>query len=216
MVGETVASLFDRIVANYVDLARIPTDLRDIMQPWYDAKRVVRVQVSQVRRKFVGDTALPRIQLNLSSIDIAAIEQRWIQAAECCQHGDLHCANVVFDGRGQPMLIDFGDTGLSFASVDPVALELSTVFHSQHTRLPTGWPTVENLREWTNLERFVQGCSFAEFISSCRAWATAEAGSMDEVVAVAYGYALRQLKYDDTDKDLATALVQCCIDHFLQ
>ena len=216
MVGDTVESLFDRIVARHADLARTPIDLRSTMQPWYRAKRSMRVQVSQVRRWFVGDTRRPLIQQHLGGIDVAAVEQTWIEAAECCQHGDLHCANVVFDERGEPMLIDFGDTRQSFACADPVALELSTVFHSQRTRLPIGWPTVENLRHWTNVERFAEGCSFAEFITSCRAWATAEAGSADEVVAVAYGYALRQLKYEDTDKELARELVQCCIRHFLQ
>ena len=36
----------------------------------------------------------------------------------------------------------------------------------------------------------------------------------DEAVAVAYAYAMRQLKYDDTNKDLARALIRGCIQHF--
>lgn len=214
LVGETVESVFDRIVARHPDLEGIPPSLRGIMQPWYTAKRVLEVQVSQIRRRFIGDTSLPRVQGHLAGLDIAAIENCFVRAAECCQHCDLHCANIVFDDRGQAMLIDFGDTGVSFASVDPVTIELSTVFHSQRSRLPAGWPTVENLRNWITLEQFVRGCSFPSFISACREWAQAEAGSTDEIVAVAYGYALRQLKYDDTDKELARALVQSCIQHF--
>lgn len=214
LVGETVESLFDRIVARHADLERIPPSLHGIMQPWYGAKRVDDVQVSQIRRRFIGDTSLPRVQGHLAGLDIAATENCLVRAAECCQHCDLHCANTVFDDRGQAMLIDFGDTGLSFASVDPVTMELSTVFHSQRNRLPADWPTVENMRNWTDVALFVRGCSFPGFISACRAWALAEAGSADEIVAVAYGYGLRQLKYDDTDKNLARALVQCCIEHF--
>lgn len=214
LVGETIESAFDRIRARRADLDGIPPSLRAIMQPWYAAKRVVDVQVSQIRRKFIGDTSLPRVQGHLDGLDIAAAENCLVRAAECCQHCDLHCANIVFDERGQPMLIDFGDTGLSFASVDPVTMELSTVFHSQRSLLPGDWPTAEHFRNWTNVEQFVRGCSFPRFITACREWAQAEAGSTDEIVAVAYGYGLRQLKYDDTDKELARALLQNCIEHF--
>ena len=46
---------------------------------------------------------------------------------------------------------------------------------------------------------------------ACRAWAVEVAASEQEVLAVAYGYALRQLKYDDTDKVLARAVIRACI-----
>lgn len=214
IVGETVESLFDRIVGN-ADVEGVPQQLRGIMAPWYGAKRLVSTQVAQIRRRFVGDTALPRVQQSLGDISLGGVEECSVRAAECCQHGDLHCANVMFDSRGQPMLIDFGDTGPSFSAVDAVTLELSTVFHSQHARLPAGWPSVEDVLNWIDVERFVRDCSFAGFITACRTWATAEAGSADEVVAAAYGYGVRQLKYTDTDKDLAGALVRCCVGHFL-
>jgi hypothetical protein len=47
--------------------------------------------------------------------------------------------------------------------------------------------------------------------SACRDWANSEAASPEEVFAVAYGFAMRQLKYDDTDKVLARALIRACI-----
>ena len=100
------------------------------------------------------------------------------------------------------MLIDFGDTGPSVAAIDPVTLELSTIFHMQRSILPLDWPNEENMNAWVDVDRFIQGCSFGPFIKACREWALAEAASPEEVVAVAYGYAVRQLKYDDTDKVL--------------
>jgi len=112
------------------------------------------------------------------------------------------------------MLIDFGDTGLSFASADPVTLELSTVFHTRHSTLPPGWPVEGDMEEWPNLQKFIQNCQFGEFITACREWASAEAGSPEEVVAVAYAYAARQLKYLDTDKAMARALIRSCIRYF--
>jgi hypothetical protein len=52
------------------------------------------------------------------------------------------------------------------------------------------------------------------FIAACRERANGEAASPEEVVAVAYAYGVRQLKYEDTDKTLARALIRGCIDYF--
>jgi CheY-like chemotaxis protein len=213
MVGDTVESVFDHIASQHAGVDGIPTDVHGIERPWYAAKGSELVPVSRIRRLIIGDTALPDIRAELQGIEIGATEARMVTAAPCCQHGDLHCANVVFDQRGQSMLIDFGDAGQSFAAVDPVTFELSTVFHQQRARLPAGWPTAELMAHWMTIDQYVEGCSFAGFIRACRTWALAEAGSPQEVSAVAYAYGLRQLKYPDTDKDLARALIRACILH---
>jgi CheY-like chemotaxis protein len=215
MVGDTVESLFNKIAEGHAGAAEIPHEIRRIESPWCHAKRLNDVSVAQIRRKLIGDPALRSIRDQLNGIDIGEIEARIVRVAHCCQHGDLHCANVVFDRRGQPMLIDFGDVGLSFAAIDPITLELSTIFHSQHATLPAGWPTEDSMSRWVVAENFVAGCTFAPFVRACRDWALAEAGSQDEVVAVAYAYAMRQLRYHDTDKTLARALIRACIAHLV-
>lgn len=214
MVGETVESLFNRIALGHPEVPRIPAELRSIMGPWYQGKRIEQIQVAQIRRRFIRDTALPGVQEHMAGINIGDIEGHVVLATTCCQHRDLHCANVVFDGRGRAMLIDFGDTGQAYASVDPVTLELSTVFHSQHVSISNDWPSEAAITAWLNLDEFTRECPFAAFISACREWANAEAGSPGEVVAVAYGYAMRQLKYQDTNKALARALIRSCIAFF--
>jgi CheY-like chemotaxis protein len=213
MVGDNVESVFNRIAAAHAGAGDIPAEVRTIEAPWYAAKHIQQVPVARVRRHFIGDTELPGITAELGGIDIAAMEATQITVAVSCQHGDLHCANIVFDQRGNAMLIDFGDAGQSFAAVDPVTLELSTVFHFQRATLPAGWPTEANMVGWQTVPQFVQGCAFPDFIRGCRAWAIAEAGSEQEISAVAYGYAIRQLKYADTDKTLARALIRTCIRH---
>ena len=214
MVGDRVESLFHWIATNHAGVAAIPADLRQIEQTWYQAKETQAVQIAQIRRRLIGDTALHEVRPQLNGIEIVGIEARVVDAAQCVQHGDLHCANVVFDQRGQAMLIDFEDVGPSFASIDPVTLELSTIFHLEHTTLPAGWPTEDSIGQWVTPEHYTGGCALTPFISACREWALAEAASPDEVVAVAYAYALRQLKYADTDKVLARALIRACIAHF--
>jgi CheY-like chemotaxis protein len=207
MVGNIVESLFHRIASGHADVGTIPSEIQRIEAPWYQAKRPENVQVAQIRRKLIGDPALHNVRDELDGIDIRPIEACGIRAAHCCQHGDLHCANVVFDQRGQAMLIDFGDAGASFAAVDPVTLELSTLFHSQHATLGAGWPTEQHIADWMTMEQYTEGCAFAPFITACRDWALAEAGSPEEV----YAYAMRQLKYPDTNKVLARALIRTCI-----
>jgi hypothetical protein len=215
LVGEAVESLFQRIAAGHADVAVVPGGLQRIENPWYQNRRSENVPVAQIRRKLIGDAALHDVLDQLLGIDIAPIEARTVRAGQCSQHGDLHCANVVFAGGDQPMLIDFGDAGASFSAIDPVTLELSTVFHSQHATLQGGWPTEEAMMQWPLPDRFTAGCTFAPFIMACREWALADAGSQEEVVAVAYAYAMRQLKYDDTDKVLARALIRACIAHLV-
>jgi Phosphotransferase enzyme family len=211
MVGDTVESLFDRIVANDASVPGIPAAIQAIEAPWYQGRATATVPVSRIRRQILADTDLPGIQAELDGIDIQAVEAQAIQAARCCQHGDMHCANVVFDQRGGAMMIDFGDAGQSFASVDPVTLELSTIFHIQSRRLPLGWPTEDRIGQWSDLDTYVAASGFADFVRACRTWAQAVAGSPQEIAAVAYAYALRQLKYGDTQKPLARALIRHCI-----
>lgn len=212
MVGDaSVQTLFRRIASNDDRLAGVPDGLRVIEGPWYEARHVSNVQVGTIRRRLIGDAALHEVRDQLEEIDIGPVEACTVTAATCVQHRDLHCANVVFDGTDRAMLIDFGDAGPAFAALDPVTLELSTVFHSQKVILPTGWPTEGAMREWVAVERFVKECTFGAFIASCRSWATGVAGSQAEVVAIAYAYAMRQLKYHDTDKNLARTLIRACI-----
>jgi hypothetical protein len=67
---------------------------------------------------------------------------------------------------------------------------------------------------WLDLPRFTAGCAFGPLIAACREWANGEAASPEEVVAVVYAYAVRQLKYANTDKQLARALIRACLEYF--
>jgi hypothetical protein len=211
MVGENVESLFARLAAGADDTALIPARLRAIEAPWYQTKRTENVRVGQIRRNLIGDTALHEVKHLLDGIDIATVENRMVLAARCTQHCDLHCANVVHTAGGEAMLIDYGDAGAAFASLDPVTLELSTIFHSQHVLLPPDWPNEALMGAWTEPDQYCVGCTFGPFIKACRRWALAEAASPEEVVAMAYAYAMRQLRYSDTNKLLAIRLIGCCI-----
>lgn len=214
-VGEDVTSLFHRI-AQTEAVAGVPADILRIEKPWYDAKQKSRVRVGEIRRRLIGDAGLHQIRDRLDGISYEAAEAREIDAARCCQHGDLHGANVVFGNDGRAMLIDFGDCGTSFAAIDPVTLELSTIFHSQSATLPPGWPDNDTMTQWVDLETYTENCPYASFIRGCRTWAETVAASPEEVMAAAYAYGVRQLKYEDTNKEYARNLIRACIAALLK
>lgn len=68
------------------------------------------------------------------------------------------------------------------------------------------WPSEAQAEAWPDANAFAAGAPFEAYLRACRERAVAMAGSPQEVLAVGYAYALRQLKYDDTDKDLARRL----------
>ncbi|MCL4186748.1 MAG: response regulator [Rhodobacteraceae bacterium] len=210
VVGTEVTDLFTKLATDPEAAADVPDQLRAAQAPWLNARAVGRARVGTVRRRIISDVDLEKIQPKLQGIDITAVERIEIETAQCVQHGDLHCANVLFDDRGHPMLIDYPDTGITFACLDPVALELSTIFH-KHAPDRRGWPDEAQAGTWPDIEAFASGAPFELYLHSCRGWAQTVAGSEQEVLAVGYAYALRQLKYDDTDKALARAIVASCI-----
>ena len=98
-------------------------------------------------------------------------------------------------------------SGTGQPAVNPVMLELSLLFHPQRLDMG-GWPSIEQARQWGSLEAYLDGCPAAEFIRECRGWAARVSAGNREIAASAYSYLVRQLKYDDTNKDLALALLQ--------
>ncbi|MGH7310833.1 MAG: phosphotransferase, partial [Candidatus Rokuibacteriota bacterium] len=141
----------------------------------------------------------------------ADAESRAIQIRRGPQHNDLHGLNVLVDDD-RPAMIDFAEVGESPIATDPLTLELSNYFHPRGVGcsaagraqiLAGGW--------WTG----APDPAVAPFVQECRQWAQAIAAGDRERLACAYSYAVRQLKYDDTDKDVATAIACAAVNALL-
>lgn len=210
VVGSEVTDLFAKLSSDPDGGAAVPNQLRAAQVPWFAARDGERVRVGAIRRRLIGDVALASVEGDLQGIDIGAVELLEIDVLHCVQHGDLHCANILFDDRGLPMFIDYPEAGRTLASLDPIALELSTIFH-KHAPDRGGWPSEAQALDWQDVGAFAAGAPFEAYLRACRDWATAVAGSQAEILAVGYAYSLRQLKYDDTDKNLARAIIRGCI-----
>lgn len=172
---------------------------------WTDGVGETRRPIQQIRQCVLSDDTLSRILEKYSISWAINFETNTIQTRWACIHGDLHGNNILIS-NGSAVLIDYGDVGDGPASLDPITLELSLLFHPQ--RLDTlGWPSIEQASRWGSIESYVQGCPAAEFIRECREWAGRVSAGNREIAACAYSYLVRQLKYEDTNKELALALL---------
>jgi len=173
---------------------------------WTDGVPQTRKSVGDIRQRLVSDEALDQIRETFNLCWMDEFETREIQVRWACGHGDLHGCNVLVSPT-EVALIDYGDVGDGPASLDPVTLELSILFHPDAAGRVGVWPSTEQARRWGNLDDYLEGCPFSEFVRECRNWALRVAAGNREVAVSAYSYLVRQLKYDDTDKERALALL---------
>jgi DNA-binding NarL/FixJ family response regulator len=207
-------SVFALLESTGADSEALILRLKDKTSQWLEGSQSERVSVKEIRQGLISDSTMESVLGYLADISWKTFEDRQVKVRRCCQHGDLQGLNVLVNRQGEPVLIDFGRVGNSTASFDPVVLELSVLFQPAAGELRASWPTKEQARQWTKLDEYVRDCPFAEFIRACRAWAHSVAVGPREIYANVYGYSVLQLKYADTDKDLARSLIIGMIEAF--
>nr|BFE94182.1 hypothetical protein GCM10020185_47180 [Pseudomonas brassicacearum subsp. brassicacearum] len=80
---------------------------------------------------------------------IENFEENLIQVNWGCTHSDLHGYNVLVSETRAPILIDYGDVAESACSVDPITLELSSIFFHVNGPFKDGdWPSEETALLW--------------------------------------------------------------------
>lgn len=175
---------------------------------WVAEVPETRRTIQQFRQRVLDDASFEEIRAAYGLDWVQDFEAREIQSRWACVHGDLHGCNILVAAEGAIVLIDYGDVGEGPASLDPVTLELSLLFHPDAARPAEGWPTVEQAKAWGALDAYVVDCPFPEFVRGCRRWALNVGAGSRDVAASAYSYLVRQMKYDDTNKALSLALLE--------
>jgi CheY-like chemotaxis protein len=204
---DDVGSLMEFALAESDASAAAVTHLKNTTAHWLVGAHTETTTIGAIREMLVagkdlaGDLLLP---------SAAAFEAREVRVYLCSQHGDMHGFNVLIRPDGQPILIDFRSATRAPAALDPITLELAGVFHPGAPRTP--WPTVDQCRQWRDIDAYVRDCPYAPLVRACRNWAYAVAASDREVHATLYAYSVRQLRFADTRKDLAVALAQAAIE----
>ena len=200
--------LFQILAADPLQAGAVVESLREQFRSIHDGAAEKEFTLMNLRRRIVN-----RSDLALAGdLDgrIRALDNVPIPGHECLQHGDLHGKNVLVDGGGDPMLIDYADFGHTSGVLDPVTVELSAVFHPGAADARGDWPSVPRISEFFDLGAYLDECPFPDYIGTCRTWQEAVGGEQ-EIAAVVLAYALRQLRYDDTDHERAKALLEAAV-----
>jgi len=208
-----LADGFDRSAFDIArqDLGQCATIIRNIEKataPWVENVPESRITIKQLRQRLLSDELFFQVTTEFDLEWASDFEEHLIQTRWACIHGDLHGCNILISKHGEVNLIDYGDVGDGPAGLDPISLELSLLFHPDGVGSSDSWPTIEQAENWGNLDVYLVNCSFPEFVRELREWALRIAAGSRDVAASAYSYLIRQLKYPDTDKKLAVALLK--------
>jgi DNA-binding NarL/FixJ family response regulator len=181
--------------------AQVAQRLREGLRPWFDGAPEQLVGLDQLRRDFVSDA-----DLHEAGVEVLSERDIEVRVAKTMAHGDLHGFNVLVKDGTDPTLIDYGEVGDANAALDPVTLELSSLFHPHMAGAFGDWPQPAQAAGWDDLDTYLDGCPVPEFVRACRDWAREASAEEEELLATAYSYAMRQMKYPDTNKELALAI----------
>ena len=174
---------------------------------WVAEVPEARRSIREVRQRLLSDESFEEVRQLFGLEWAPEFERREIQTRWACIHGDLNGCNVLVSVEQKIVLIDYSDVGEGPASLDPVTLELSSLFHPDSAVSAGAWPTADQAGAWGNLDKYLCGCPFPEFVGECRMWAIRIAAGKRDIAAAAYSYLVRQLKYEDTNKELCVALL---------
>lgn len=207
-------------------LARYPekfimgiTNTREILRRWHDSRSpAMQISICELRRKLLSDDKVTEdMRVFLGDVDWENFEKNLFQSNSSVQHGDLHCANVLVSNSAAPVIIDFNDVGSYPCGLDPVTLELSFIFHSSNAAESVDLydSSPEVLSRWFDLNYITTlSGEYGDAIKFLRDWASSGAFADRQFAALVYSYSFKQLKYPDTDKAKAKALIKSAIDFF--
>jgi CheY-like chemotaxis protein len=206
------SSLFDLLPDNEDVAVRAVEGLKERLRPWVAAAHQEELTVRDVRRLLVDDQEFADIAPGLVPESASRVEDMQVYVNRGPEHGDLHGFNVLVRADAAAVIIDFGSLMSAPITVDPVTLELSTLFHPDSPMRDLEWPSLEQAREWTSMDNFAAGSPITRFLGGCREWAHERSASDGEVFAVAYAYAVRQLKYPRTNHERANAIAEAALE----
>jgi CheY-like chemotaxis protein len=212
LADEVENSLFDVAKDHAAQFPAVIVNLRGKMGRWNDASKALLLSVADVRRRLLSDDKLNALQTEHELAFINEVERLKLYVNFSCIHGDLHGANVLVSGNSAPVMIDFGDVGPGATCIDPVTLELSLLFHPNGP----GRELVPLLEHWPKIDVYLEGSRLKPAVSACRGWAHDVGGGDKAVLAAAYAFTLRQLKYDTVSPEITLRFLRSIAEQLLQ
>ena len=208
LADEYTESLFDVLEGNEDEAIAIVEVLRDIFGQWAELSEKKVLRIRDLRAQRIGDSEFQPHRDALGSTE--GFEEIEREMMTSCQHGDLHGFNVLCNASGEAVVIDFGNVGPAPTCIDPIILELSILFHRDSPFRSNSWPTNKQAEAWFDLDEYLLGCPVPGFIRKCREWANERGGTTD-LPPVVYTEAVRQLKYEDTNRERALGIARAAM-----
>jgi CheY-like chemotaxis protein len=207
-------NLADGFDVDLFDLENRPagliTAIRQKLVNWHGNRANATVSIQAIVEEVAGERGLAKL-LELAIPGMDEVLGNQIDCFRSIQHGDLHGANILCKPDGSDVcIIDYGDVDEFVATFDTVTLELSVFFHpASSNRVEI--QTLKRLASfWFDDARLETG-GFPRWLLDLRAWARGSALSHLEYAAVVLAYSARQLKYVDTDHELARTLIDAAM-----
>ena len=184
-------------------------NIRSMTDKWCEAYSEKSKIIKDVRRLLINDGSAEALIKEYDLGWASDFEKNPLQAKWCYIHGDLHGKNILINQEQKTAtLIDYGDIKEGPASIDPITLEFSLFCHPDGHHFDENWPTHDQAKKWYSLEEYMVGCPVPEIIKFTREWTKSVEAGKRERAASTYAYLLRQLKYEDSRKDLVIAFLE--------
>jgi CheY-like chemotaxis protein len=185
--------------------------LRARLAIWHGQRSLARETVEAIVAEIAGAKGV-ELARSLGLPDLNEVFELEIEIVRSVQHGDLHGANILCNADGSDVcLIDFGDVRETIALLDAVSVELSPLFHPEGVGDDLRNCLKQNAAAWFNDADISRACPGSTWLSQVRPWIRQVALSHVDYAVTVLAYAIRQLKYEDTDKDLAVALINAAV-----
>ncbi len=204
-------SLFDLTKTTPESCLTVINNLRETLKPWETGSTVIRKKISEIRQCLLKDAHKEAIKETFSLSWIDEIEDLTISVRWGRTHGDLHGGNILVSKDLIPVLIDFGDVSEGALPLDVSTLLLSHFFHPETANELISSIGVYKITASIENLKFPAEWSLSEPMNFIIQWLTSHSSeSARTIYASIYSYTLRQLKFEDTNKELALALLEIC------
>lgn len=207
LAEEYEASFFKASLSVQLD-DEIESAIKYMLGPWHSSSKQERKSIKEIRQQLVTDEVADELFSKYQLSNAESFESKSVNCKVSCTHGDFHGENILLNVPSKKAtLIDYGDVCEGVSILDPLTLECSFLFHPSTKGSLSDWPKEQNIENWHDVDVYAEGCEFEKSIKFCRSWIRELGIGNRELAACLYSYSLRQLKYDDTNKGYAVALI---------
>lgn len=207
-LAETFSHSMFRMLGRDQNLAaRAVGEVGDAMRRWSDAGHISEEPIGVIRHRLLWDNDF-RLATDKYGLDVGELEKKPVRHRKGCIHADLHGGNILIDGGGRPIIIDFGEVGDGASALDPITLDLSLFFHPDSVKDGLMSKAEGVLESWADPDAYLSRHPFPKFAKACRDWAYDIGGGDRAVLACAYVYLVRQLKFDTVDHSATVSLIR--------